>query len=85
VPAAAGRLCSRFAREAEVKLTTVHQVLVIGFMLMASAYAAKCFVRFSRGGERIEGVLGAGSVLVALGAVVYLRRFRRKLAEGEGP
>jgi hypothetical protein len=64
-----------------MKLTTIHQVLIIGFMAMAALYAVQCLLRFSRGGERLDGALGVGSTAVAVGAAWYLRRFRRKLAQ----
>ncbi len=66
-----------------MRLTTVHQILIAGAVVLAALYAVRSVVVFARAGQTISLLYALGGVVAALGAANYLRRFRAKLRAAE--
>ncbi len=62
-----------------MKLTTMHQVLIVGAIGLGAILSLRSLWLYSRGGEVREVLLGAMGAALSVGLTVYLRRFRRKL------
>ncbi len=63
-----------------MKLRTVHQVLIVAAAFLAAGFAIRSLSFYARGGEPLLLVLGVVSGGAAVGASLYLRRFRRTLS-----
>jgi hypothetical protein len=62
-----------------MKLTTVHQLLIVGAIVMAGLYALRAAYTVVTTGSVSDAVLGVLAVVGALLAYRYLLKFRRKL------
>ncbi len=66
-------------RRQVMRLTTLHQVLIVGAIALGSIYALRSAVMFARAGQQQQLGLAALGVAMAVASLFYLRRFRRKL------
>ena len=62
-----------------MKLTSVHQLLIVGAIAMAGLYALRSVYAFATTGSLRDAVLGVLAVAGATVAYRYLLRFRAKL------
>jgi positive regulator of sigma E activity len=66
-----------------MSLATLHQVLIASAAALAALFALRSLSFFSRGAGAHALALAIGAISVTVAALVYLRRFRRKLAGRE--
>ena len=62
-----------------MKLTTVHQVLIISAMALGVIVSVRSVYVFAVGGKVVELALGVGAGVFAVVLGLYLRKFRMKL------
>jgi membrane protein implicated in regulation of membrane protease activity len=66
-----------------MKLTFVHQILIIGAIGLCAIFGLRSIVIGARTGSAPSIGLGVLSVIALAALALYLRRFRAKLAEAE--
>ncbi|MEZ4438109.1 MAG: hypothetical protein R3B72_03430 [Polyangiaceae bacterium] len=64
-------------------LSTVHQILIAGAIVMDAIYALRALVLFARGGGPADLLKAAVATVIGVGLGLYLRRFREKLRASE--
>lgn len=64
-----------------MKLTAVHQVLIVAAIGLCAIFGLRSIVVGARDGSGGTIALGVASFAALAGLAVYLRRFRKKLAE----
>ena len=67
-----------------MKLSTVHQVFVMGTIVLCAILVVRGGYLFATGGAAVELMLPAVAAVVAVLARNYLRRFRERLSAAGG-
>jgi peptidoglycan/LPS O-acetylase OafA/YrhL len=68
-----------------VKLTTLHQILMGSFALLGVIFALRSGYLLAAGEGAAHAALAAAGLIVAGGAALYLRGFRKRLLERRPP
>jgi len=63
-----------------VNLTRVHQIVIAAAGVLAALFSFRSLLNFSRGAGMTQLGLALAAAALAVGAVTYLRHYRRKLA-----
>jgi hypothetical protein len=64
-----------------MKLTFVHQILIVGAIGLCAIFGLRSIVMGARSGSPVSIGLGVLSLIALAALALYLRRFRAKLAE----
>ncbi len=64
-----------------MNLGKVHQILIASALGLAILFGARSAATYARGGPATELALAVAAAVAAITLGLYLRRFRRKLAE----